>query len=69
MGYGTEIVEALMQMSRDLGGQKITASVAKENPGSNAVLRKLGFSVEKEGTFKKSGTDIVYEEYVYARGL
>ena len=69
MGYGTEIIESLMQMSRDMGGQKITAAVASENPGSNAVLRKLGFSVEKEGSFKKSGTDIVYEEYVYARGL
>lgn len=68
-GYGTEIVEALMRVSAEMGGKKITASVAKENPGSNAVLRKLGFGVEKEGSFKKRGTDIVYDEYVYGRDL
>ena len=35
------------------------------NDGSNAVLRKLGFNIEKEDAFKKSGTNIVYENYTY----
>ena len=37
--------------------------------GSNEVLRKLGFYVEKEGTFKKSGTDIIYDDYTYRLNL
>ena len=64
-GYATEMIKALIDFAYAKGGRKITADVAQENPGSNAVLRKLGFQVEKEGTFKKSGTDIVYDEYTY----
>ena len=59
------MIKALIDFAYAKGGRKITADVAQENPGSNAVLRKLGFQVEKEGTFKKSGTDIVYDEYTY----
>jgi len=43
-----------------------TYSVAKNNFASNTVLKKLGFSVEKEGVFNKRGTDIFFEEFVYA---
>lgn len=68
-GYATEMIKALIDFSYKNGGRKITADVAQENPGSNAVLRKLGFYVEKEGTFKKSGTDIIYEEYTYRLDL
>ena len=64
-GYATEMVKALIDFGYDNGGRKFTALVAKENDGSNAVLKKLGFSVEKEGNFKKQGTDIVYDEYTY----
>jgi len=51
------------------GGKKITASVAKENAGSNAVLKKLNFYKEKEGNFKKCCTDIIYDEYTYRLDL
>lgn len=68
-GYATEMIKALIDFSYEKGGRKITADVAQQNPGSNAVLRKLGFYVEREGTFKKSGTDIVYDEYTYRLDL
>ena len=64
-GYATEMIRALISWGCDRGGRSFTAAVAKENVGSNAVLRKLGFHIEKTGKFKKRLTDIVYDEYVY----
>lgn len=68
-GYATEMIKALINFCYINGGRKITAPVAKENIGSNAVLKKLNFYIEKEGAFKKSGTDIIYDEYTYSLDL
>lgn len=68
-GYATEMIKALIDFCYANGGRKITADVAQLNAGSNAVLRKLGFRIEKEGTFKKHGTDIVYHNYTYRLDL
>ena len=68
-GYATEMIKALCSFCIENGAEYITADVAKLNYGSNAVLRKLGFKIEKEGTFKKSGTDIIYESYTYRLDL
>ncbi|GCD10381.1 GNAT family N-acetyltransferase [Clostridium tagluense] len=68
-GYATEMIKGLINFGYRNGGRKITAEVAQENEGSNAVLKKLGFYVEKEGAFKKRGTDIVYDEYTYRLDL
>ncbi|GAA0783093.1 GNAT family N-acetyltransferase [Hathewaya limosa] len=68
-GYATEMIKALIDFCYINGGRKITASVAKQNPGSNAVLRKLNFYIEKEGSFKKHGTDIIYDNYTYRLDL
>ena len=68
-GYATEMIQGLIGFCRENGGQKITAHVAKENPGSNGVMRKLGFVVESEGSFKKRHTDIVYEKNIYRLDL
>lgn len=68
-GYATEMIKALINFGYRNGGRKFTAAVAKENAGSNAVLKKLGFYIEKEGSFKKRGTDIVYDEYTYRLDL
>ena len=68
-GYGTEMIKGLIDFCSKNGGTSITAAVAKENQGSNALLRKLNFYIEKEGAFKKSGTDIVYDEYIYRLDL
>lgn len=64
-GYATEMIKALINFGYEKGGRKFTADVAKQNSGSNGVLKKLGFSIEKEGTFKKTGTDIIYSNYTY----
>ncbi len=64
-GIATEMIRALIDYGRARGGRAFTADVAKENAGSNAVLRKLGFRPVKEGTFRKRLTDIVYESYTY----
>lgn len=68
-GYATEMIKALIDFCYINGGRKITASVARQNLGSNAVLKKLNFYIEKEGTFKKCGTDIIYDEYIYRLDL
>jgi [ribosomal protein S5]-alanine N-acetyltransferase len=68
-GYATEMIKALIDFCLINGGRNITAPVAKENISSNAVLRKLNFYIEKEGAFKKSGTDIIYDEYTYRLDL
>ncbi|QAA32253.1 GNAT family N-acetyltransferase [Clostridium manihotivorum] len=68
-GYATEMIKALIDFCHFSGAKKITAAVAKENLGSNAVLKKLNFYVEKEGTFKKMGTHIIYDEYMYRLDL
>lgn len=68
-GYATEMIRALIHFGSGNGGRTFTANVAQENAGSNAVLRKLGFSIEKEGTFRKRHTDIVYAEYTYRLDL
>ncbi|MBI9014807.1 MAG: GNAT family N-acetyltransferase [Clostridiales bacterium] len=38
--YATEMIKALVDFCYNNGGCKITASVAQQNPGSNALLRK-----------------------------
>lgn len=68
-GYATEMLATLIEFCRINGARKITAPVAKENIASNKVLKKLNFCIEKEGEFKKSGTDIVYDEYTYVLSL
>ncbi len=68
-GYATEIIQSLIEYCSAKGGEKMTASVAKNNIGSNKVLNNLGFSIEKEGCFKKSGTEIYFDELIYSYKL
>lgn len=68
-GFGTEMVTAMIEFCSINGAHKLTAKVAKENVGSNALLNKLGFCIEKEGAFKKNGTNIVYDDYTYSMEL
>lgn len=64
-GYCTEMLTALMDWGRREGASAFTADVAQANEASCGVLRKLGFRVVKEGSFRKQGTDIVYPEYTW----
>ena len=65
-GYATEMLLCLINAGRNRGVTSFTAKVAKDNPGSNALMRKLGFRILRDdGSFRKRGTDLVYEEYTY----
>ena len=64
-GYAVEMVHALIDFARKLGIKSITAPVAQENSASNRVMEKCGFSIAGEGSFKKSGTDLVHLTFIY----
>lgn len=68
-GYGTETVALLAEWIRQQGGRHMTAEVAVENAGSNALLRKLGFSPVREAEFGKYNMDIRYKSYIYQLNL
>lgn len=68
-GLATETVSALMDWARQQDIKTITAEVAKENVPSCGLLKKLGFKVKKETTFKKYHMDIEYDSYVFEKDL
>ena len=68
-GYGEEAVRLLMAWAAARGAREMTAEAAKENAASCSMLEKLGFSVLREGSFKKYGTDLVFPSRVYAKML
>ena len=68
-GYGTELLKLIIGWIRENGGREITAEVAKENAGSNMLLRKNGFEVLRESEFKKYNMGITFESYIYRLAL
>lgn len=64
-GYGTEMVRGLIAWGRQMGARSFTIDAAQENLASVALAKKLGFRVEREGSFRKSGTEIVYPNYIF----
>lgn len=57
-GYGTEMVEALIEYGRQNGGHVFTANVAKENPGSNGIM-KAWISCGKKKVSKEWNRDCI----------
>ena len=68
-GYATEMIQSLINFGYTKGGRKFTADIAQENIASNALIKKLGFTIETEGTFKKQETNIIYNSYTYKLNL
>jgi len=64
-GYATEMARGMTGYAKLKGAAKVTVRVNKENTGSNNVVRKLGFKVVGEKSYKKRGTDIEYTDYLY----
>lgn len=64
-GYGTEIAMTMINFARRKGAHVCSAGVAKENIPSCRVLEKCGMHRVSESSFRKSGTDKVYESYIY----
>jgi len=48
LGYGTELVEGLIQFSKTLGLKNLLAEVIIENKGSYKILKRAGFVVTKQ---------------------
>ncbi|WP_253197489.1 GNAT family N-acetyltransferase [Clostridium algidicarnis] len=67
--YGTEMVQGMIDYAKIRGAEIITAPVNKKNVASNAIMRKLGFNIIGESKFKKMGTDIIMESYLYSLEL
>lgn len=53
-GFGSEIVELLLEWLRNNGAKKVIAEVAIDNIPSNLLLQKFGFTVEKKSSFKNT---------------
>lgn len=66
-GYGSEAVGLLLHWIKGQGGKAVTCEVAVDNAASNALVRKMGFSVYKEAAFRKWNTDITFQSYIYRR--
>lgn len=65
-GYATEFLQKLIELGKQQGVRSFSANVAQDNTASNAVLKKLGFRVQKDTeSFRKRGTDIIYSVYTY----
>lgn len=64
-GYGTEIAMAMIDFARSKGVHVCCAGVAKENIPSCRVLEKCGMHRVSDSSFRKSGTNAVYESNIY----
>lgn len=68
-GFATEMIQGMIDHAKEQGAKKITVCVDKENVGSNAVVRKFGFSIAEESAYKKRGTDKMCADYKYELNL
>lgn len=68
-GIGTELLGLLIGWIRAQGGTQITAEVAKDNAGSNRLLRHYGFEVLRESSFNKYRTGVTFESRIYGLTL
>lgn len=68
-GFGTEVVNLVLDWVRRRGGTAVTAEAARENRGSCALLEKCGFAVVKETSFRKYHMGIVFGSFIYERKL
>lgn len=68
-GLGSEIVSVLLDWIKSEGGITVTAEVAKENKASCEMLRKLGFEIVKESSFKKYNMGISFDSFIFGKGL
>lgn len=64
-GYASEMLQLLLDWFKQSGVEKVTADVAVENPGSNALLKKFGFQAVENGQFKKYHMDVTFDQYTY----
>ncbi len=59
------MAKGMVDYAKNHGGNKVTVRVNKDNAGSNAVVRKVGFEVVGEKFYKKRGTELEFCDYLY----
>ena len=64
-GFGSELLELVIDWIHSHGGNEITAEVAKDNAASNRLLLKHGFKVIRETEFKKYNMGITFPSNIY----
>lgn len=64
-GFATEAAKGMIDYAVMHGADTITVRVNKENIASNKVVRKLGFILTGEKTYKKRGTQKIFTDYLY----
>lgn len=64
-GYGTEMVNALIQWIKANGGKSVTGEVADDNVASVALLTKLGFLEDRKTRYKKWGEETYFDAHYY----
>ena len=68
-GLGSEMVSLLLDWIKSQGGTKVTAEAAKDNTASCEMLKKLGFEVIRESSFKKYNMGICFNSYIFGKTL
>ncbi|SDI84948.1 Protein N-acetyltransferase, RimJ/RimL family [Pseudobutyrivibrio sp. 49] len=68
-GLGSELIQALIEFARELGGQSLTAEVADKNVASVKLLKKFGFEAYKVASFKKWNSDVSFDSQFYKMDL
>lgn len=61
-GLGTETVEMLLEMAKNSGQSKVTATSDKSNTAMIKILEKTGFALQKEGfmwQISEDGIDLI----------
>lgn len=64
-GYATEMARGMVNYAKKHGASKVTVRVNKDNAASNAIVKKLGFEVIGEKSYKKCGTELEFSDYLY----
>lgn len=64
-GYATEMARGMIDYAKAHDVKKMTVNVNQKNVASNAIVKKLGFHVVGEISYKKSGTDLEMKDYKY----
>ncbi len=68
-GYGSQILEAMLDGIKKMGGLSVSADVVQDNAASCALLKKFGFKITGTKTLKKWNMDVVYPEHIFSLEL
>ncbi|SHJ00046.1 GNAT family N-acetyltransferase [Pseudobutyrivibrio xylanivorans] len=68
-GLGSELIQAIIEFARELGGRTLTAEVADENIASVKLLKKFDFESYKVASYKKWNSEVVFDSQFYKLAL